>query len=182
MKAEINEKNRAAFLATYFGQNLIPSIDGEMKPVVSENITPNTYLRLRMPSHLSVAEGCEIEKILGHGMEKGVVVKLLRFDGEVQNKFVEAVDMLRSFGIAIPWRGLSIQDLIDAKWIVLEKSPEEKAKAASYNVFGLQNSNSEPQLSYLWDTHIKNRSQSSDAPGQSPRAESRGENQNSSKS
>lgn len=140
MKAEINNENKAKFFAMYWGQIVF------VNPILSEKPVPNIwvfdglntedfdgeYLELKPLSAITDEDAEEI------GFEFNVPSKdvelKFHFDNydthwEAKHKgmlkegnlLLEDTDYLRSRGYALPWMGLSVEELIEAGWIKLKE-------------------------------------------------------------
>lgn len=153
MKTENNLQNKAAFFAQYLGQkvhwrpeyvNEVAVLDSIRLDVKYHYIGEEYCLLLSDLSNVCEADMTKAANVIGFksdehfikhfGYDQKTHVKnyLLRIvttgsTGYAKaNKYLELIDYLRSRSYAIPWRDLSIQDLIEYGWIKI-KDHENKA-------------------------------------------------------
>jgi len=129
MKAEINQENKAKFFAQYYGQNIQRAGDDpayfETKP---EYTAEDWYLELKSLSAITDEDAIEMGVINNwrRGVDFSIDVANYRnmakfFDkGELGMNY-ETVDYLRSKGYALPFMGLSVEEMVQAGWIKLVK-------------------------------------------------------------
>lgn len=113
MKAEINNENKARFFALYWGQNVIRGNCGqELHVCPSVNLShKGWWLELKPLFQISDEEIFDIT---------GIYNRTMFFNQCLFMGAVEA-DILRSRGYAIPWMGLSVDELFKAGWIKLRE-------------------------------------------------------------
>lgn len=125
MKAEINNENKEKFFAQYWGQNLLSSdMHGDGGTVYSLTMKTDSLngksLKLKSITEISEEEGLEIVKsgLTIEFFEKGWRTKdtLIFFDYKIH-----MVDYLRAIGYAMPWMGLSVDEMVEAGWIKLQE-------------------------------------------------------------
>lgn len=136
MKAEINNENKARFFALYWGQNLL--MDEELSQVEVCNQIDFEWeqwkLSLKPLSSISDEDAIEVAKIYGtfydtkedlEDVKDHVILALIEDDEEAYNMWDHVgfqvmsyvIDYLRSKGYALPWMGLSVEELVEAGWI-----------------------------------------------------------------
>lgn len=126
MKTEINNSNKAKFFAQYWGQQCLFSIlAGGVVKVESyflhkENLQDGDYLQLK--PLLSITEEDVIQvaylnwpSMSGKPVDTNFVKSLL--DAFVHNSKI--YQYLQSKGYALPWMGLSVDEMVQAEWIKL---------------------------------------------------------------
>jgi hypothetical protein len=115
MKAEINNENKAKFFALYWGQE-IQSHRKELFHVTGILIS-QSWLTLKPLSSISDEDAEFIDLQSEDYNEDGW------FDGEGIFYYWASfdVDYLRSKGYALPWMGLSVEEMVQADWIKLTK-------------------------------------------------------------
>lgn len=143
MKTETNLENKAIFFALHWMQSIIQDVENSGKiqiyPVHPsnmyrfeesilllksvENISDEDVIELfqiKRP-HWSCVAGDEELRSWGHSEQYISYIKIMAGKGlielYIENAFV--VDFLRSKGYAVPWLGLSVQEMVDAGWIKL---------------------------------------------------------------
>ena len=122
MKAEINNENKAKFLDLYVGQesdNSSPTyskISRSLNDMVSLGIG-DYAVKLKPLSSISDEDAEFIDLQSEDYNEDGW------FDGEGIFYYWASfdVDYLRSKGYALPWMGLSVEEMVQADWIKLTK-------------------------------------------------------------
>ena len=135
MKAEINNENKAKFFAMYWGQRVF------VNPILSEKPVANTwvfddmntedlndeYLELKPLSAITEEDAIQVSKIWGSKVGskiigRSIVSRLTGNHHQIEMEFrcvIPVVDFLRSKGYALPWMGLSVEELIEAGWVKL---------------------------------------------------------------
>lgn len=117
MKPEINNENKAKFFALYWGQKVVKDKSSQLL-YVSSNINlehESWFLTLKPLSSINDEDA----EIIDLGSED--YDELGWFDKEGMFyywSFID-VDYLRSKGYALPWMGLSVEEMIQAGWIRL---------------------------------------------------------------
>jgi hypothetical protein len=122
MKAEINNENKAKFFALYYGQEIIMKRvwDSPMdfKYLFQDDLEYNvasTYLKLKPLSQITDEDAIEVE-CYGAGVDEyGYSFSRV---GHTSWKGHEQ-DYLRSKGYALPWMGLTVDELVKAGWVTL---------------------------------------------------------------
>ena len=119
MKAEINKENKARFFALYWAQQVIEveTYKNLKSPYVSFLVTDeydlNAVIQLKSLSEISDEDSqivCKIEKILSTDFKWVVNTRILS---------AYSTDYLRSRGYALPWMGLSVDEMVESGWIKL---------------------------------------------------------------
>jgi hypothetical protein len=109
MKAEINNENKARFFGLYFGQKIFASrlnnapLWGEVIDCVFEG-------EYDCPIELKPLSSISDEDL------KRMKLIMLPVNQPIKNI---QVDYLRSKGYALPWMGLSVDEMVEAGWIKL---------------------------------------------------------------
>lgn len=121
MKVEINNENKAKFFALYWGQTIVSHDeypDKSTNIIEESNIkkySEDTYfLYLKTLSQISDEDAklvCKHHRVISSD-EKWSVNSVIKLDGY-------STDYLRSKGYAIPWMGLSVEEMVEAGWIKL---------------------------------------------------------------
>ncbi len=138
MKAELNKKNKAKFFALYWGQDVLSEwgerlivVDGKMDRVydISE-----MFLQLKPLSAISDEDFITLCEILDPNKEtyqnqKDVLeyksqIELILSETNIGDPFpivraFKLIDYLRSKGYALPWMGLSVEQMVESGWIKL---------------------------------------------------------------
>lgn len=133
-------ENKAKFFALYWGQNCAwmkrPHEIEYLEKVSDYSITWISYLELKPISSISDEDAIEVYNImipLGKSAEKERIFYGRSFikDYDTTNETLEfaqsyldiqrAIDFLRSRGYALPWIGLSVEQLIEYGWIKLKE-------------------------------------------------------------
>ena len=135
MKAEINNENKAKFLGVYtpYGQIWKTNNEGHQLKVSIGDIC----LNLKPLSQISDDDAIEVSRILfGEESQLDTIHKywVERIKLNLRNQFGsnifpimqpyfsiswEICDYLRSKGYALPWLGLSVEEMCEAGWIRL---------------------------------------------------------------
>lgn len=138
MKAEINSQNKAKFFAQYWGQKIVKDKASQIL-FISPNINmehDSWFLELKPLSSISDEDAEEIGKLYGgfyqtsedlQDYKDHVYLALIEDDEEAYNMWdhigfqdmSHVTDYLRSRGYALPWMGLSVEEMVDAGWIKL---------------------------------------------------------------
>jgi hypothetical protein len=115
MKAEINNENKAKFFALYWGQEILN--DGIETGGNVGDCEEEMFLLLKPLSSISDEDAEFIDLQSEDYNEDGW------FDGEGIFYYWASVDVdyLRSKGYALPWMGLSVEEMVQADWIKLTK-------------------------------------------------------------
>lgn len=134
MKAELTQENRLRFESLYVGQDVFRS---SKEPDESGILTPRLlarpnskydWLSLKTLSQISDEDAIEVGNILSLSYDDKVISIEVRdwisdqFGiGKINHKWdcMRVQDFLRSRGYALPWMGLSIDELVAAGWIRL---------------------------------------------------------------
>lgn len=134
MKTEINLENKAKFFAQYWGQPVCTDPEMEQIPVngkiLIHDLLMDAYLGLKPIS--SIADKDLIDCYHMHSALIGydytmdfldtltIAKKWMRHEKyETVIKYRELADFLRSRGYALPWMGLSVEEMIEVGWIKL---------------------------------------------------------------
>lgn len=130
IKPEINEINRRKFEAIYFVQRVfrssrIPKVD---QLVSGRNLErPNSkydWLELKSIELFSDEDALELSNFLEiDNPEEGWrenLDELIEYTSNIESPAV-LIDWLRNKGYAVPWMGLSVEEMVQAGWIKLLK-------------------------------------------------------------
>lgn len=127
MKAEINNENKAKFFALYWGQEVVKNKSGQIFTVSPGlNLSHDSwFLTLKPLSSISDEEISYVKSITRYKGDVDVysmVVSLLGIPlprkRNIEHWRVALIlDYLRSKGYALPYLGLSVEDLTKAGWI-----------------------------------------------------------------
>lgn len=143
MKTELTLENKAKFFAQYWGQLVIEDVNGKgetfLYPVVYSNMHrfEESTVVLKPLSSISDEDLEYIRTIVGYiNTESGLgLVKrwltVLWMNYDDVNYFaaidfkptlsvIKITDYLRSKGYALPWIGISVEEMVDAGWIKLQ--------------------------------------------------------------
>lgn len=115
-------ENKARFFAQYFGQKVLKIIDNETPFLVSGDGSRKrlllAYLELTPLSQISDEDRHEVSGDLAMSInEYGCEYS---FEGLVEWGIYDA-DYLRSKGYALPYMGLSVEDLVNRGWVKLKE-------------------------------------------------------------
>lgn len=122
MKAEINNENKAKFFALYWGQEVL-SDGGHLGGCVGD-CEEDMFLLLKHLSSISDEDAIE----LGYSTcddplnpNYGMSASGCFLDDWTQREemLMSDSDYLRSKGYALPWMGLSVEEMVEAGWIKL---------------------------------------------------------------
>lgn len=124
MKTKNTLENKAAFFAQYWGQDICNDIGCALSNETFEEVNASTsieyaFLKLIPLSQISDEDAINIVDS-GHAiefLENGWRVKNTKF---VFDYKINTVDLLRSKGYAVPWRDLSVDDLVAYEWVKLK--------------------------------------------------------------
>jgi len=147
MKTKINNENKARFFAGYLGQKVLAtslkgtSLDGKWIDLVQSNKC-DAEIRLKPISSITEQYAIEVLNILmgtegnmyqnWHDDLKSNWLRIIKADlldqfGSRQLALApyfartwECGDYLKSKGYALPWMGLSVDEMVDAGWIKLK--------------------------------------------------------------
>lgn len=133
MKAEINIENKARFFALYWGQNVIKDVNNSSElctyPVHPSNMYrfEESHLELTPLSDITDDDAIEVTAMIFYTIGKTQLI--LSKDGIINmfdsgwnvsaTKMIRIFDYLRSKGYALPFMGLSVEDMVQAGWIKL---------------------------------------------------------------
>jgi hypothetical protein len=127
MKAEINNQSKVKLFALYWGQKIIrDNTTDKFFPVDGANISfelEDAWLQLKPLSAISDEDAIKVGR-LNPVMDNDLLVgksicHWLDKRGTNRDITFEAVDYLRSKGYALPWMGLSVEEMVEAGWIKL---------------------------------------------------------------
>lgn len=144
MKLENTVENKAKFFAQYWGQNVrnekLLKVNGFCKVLLSKE-----FLILRPISKISDEDAIELMRIKIDSKGGGDEIKSIEIESKTSDGFTFIVkyrnwgddrqgfvfnghtnplsfyDYLRSKSYALPWMGLSVEDLIGYRWIKIEE-------------------------------------------------------------
>lgn len=132
MKAEINNETKAKFFAQYWAQEIQRHQSSHLTFEINKNFLlgfPDAYIELNPLSSISDEDAIEVAKILGFPEKyqlkngKAFISELLKGDGMLFNyhpfNTLLSFDFLRSCGYALPFMGLSVDEMVEAGWIKL---------------------------------------------------------------
>lgn len=121
MKAEINEQNRRKFEALYINQDVLrtcsePNYSGKLVyHKLGRPFSKYNWLELKPLSSISDEDA----EIIDLGSEDYNEAGWCDKYGDFYWWTYADVDYLRSKGYALPWMGVSIEEMIEAGWIKL---------------------------------------------------------------
>lgn len=136
MKPENTIENKAAFFALYWGQKVLKGVGyPDHKPydlTHYEMESPsNHYLYLIHPQYITDEDAMEIINMMDVNPSKNHFwIQMIRTSGiiytlDLRNTDSEvcfiSLDFLRSRGYALPWKGLSVDDLVEYGWVKLQE-------------------------------------------------------------
>lgn len=116
MKAEITLKNKAKFFALYWGQKILK--DGVVKYYYTVSGGPLSLLKSSYQLHLKPLSSITEEDAIAAGISKAKLSRYKMFP-YLLSPFM--IDYLRSKGYALPYLGLSVEEMIEAGWIKLQE-------------------------------------------------------------
>lgn len=132
MKAEINSENKKKFFALYAGQRVLAdNLRSNERLDQSWNWShPDFWLNLKPLSQISDEDAIEVAKMLDwfaldfeenhlDQFKKHFLNQALEWDHYGIYTSLIVIDFLRSRGYALPWMGLSVEELIAAGWVKL---------------------------------------------------------------
>ena len=116
MKADLNNESRRKFEALYFGQNVFWTC---RVPMEKENILDGRKLARPFSKYdkIELKPLCQIsdEDLITLNLKAGNYTEY----AEKGCFILDESDYLRSKGYALPWMGLSVEEMVDAGWIKL---------------------------------------------------------------
>jgi hypothetical protein len=130
MKAEINNENKAKFFALYWGQRIMSyrylkeyQLSSPLS-VWTENVV---YLELKSLSQISDEDArviAEQNRFNGNydvfpKVGRDILRRVFELEDSQMCLPTESADYLRSKGYALPWMGLSVDEMVDGGWIKL---------------------------------------------------------------
>ena len=141
MKTQNILENKARFFAQYWCQKII-CFPHNKNPIRYDN--PNkllagtferkAYLQLKPLSQISDEDAIDVSKIFGLGHLSGAIKELILsiFRTSINDSgttsstngiknWMQVFDYLRSKGYALPYMGLSVEDLVEYGWIKLKE-------------------------------------------------------------
>lgn len=128
MKTEITLENKEKFFTQYWGQKVITN-DNLSSIGVATYVNGTSiileYLLLKPLSSITDEDAIEVARIAGYTnvvydmRKKKSLIRMVK--DAISNHILtyKIVDYLRSKGYALPWMGLSVEEMIDAGWIKL---------------------------------------------------------------
>ena len=138
MKAEINNENKAKFFALYLNQKVLcDNLRSNERLDKSWNWSHKDFwIQLKPLSSISDEDATWIAKVYGgfydtkedlKDYKDHINLALIEDDEEAHNwwdhigfqTMIQVNDYLRSKGYALPWMGLSVEDIVEAGWIKL---------------------------------------------------------------
>lgn len=132
---ENTKENKEKFFTQYWGQELAFISDEEFivdhNFIYRQQFTPDiSYLQLTPLSKITDKDAIKVARIIGFGGESDHAINCGKhvckhlFDFESNQIFVKKglrlFDYLRSKGYALPYNGLSVEELINRGWIKLK--------------------------------------------------------------
>lgn len=122
-------ENKVKFFALYWGQNILISkvSDGSVRSKVLgryfEGELREAFLELKPLSSISDEDAIEVSKLCVNGNNKRIDdIKVYARIYASQSSLIN--DFLRSRGYALPWMGLSVEELVQRGWIKLKEGIE----------------------------------------------------------
>ena len=132
MKAELNNENKAKFFALYWGQDwLTCPVLGDRGHIYSNTMKDDQikdrWLTLKPLSSISDEDAIEVAKmVFGDRFSSHLIIGQSYAHWLNKNPLYaldwKVVDYFRSKGYALPWLGLSVEEMVDAGWIKLIES------------------------------------------------------------
>lgn len=135
MKIENTLKNKQKFIAHYLEQRVLVftnSVSGVID--VIDHITledvDNCYLQLTPLSQITDEDAVEVSEIAGLNPHKNTIEILIKYGIEFSNDDRIYADIfvyqyLQSKGYALPWMGLSVEELISYGWVKLKQNEND---------------------------------------------------------
>ena len=133
MKAKLNNENKARFFDLYSGQKIIECknfrhLVTPMEAIYYDEHSNGAFANVKPLSAISDEDAmeigfqvCEDKDDACYGMSpSGVFLDMVSFSGE-DLLLISYGDFLRSRGYALPWMGLSVDELCQAGWIKLQE-------------------------------------------------------------
>lgn len=125
-------ENKAKFFSQYWGQLILMQKDGlGVKKCIQaywEKTLFSRYIELTPLSQITDEDAIEVAKIEGYYIDpiargKSLINYLYLSNGSVSScsMVIEINDYLRSKRYALPWMGLSVDDLISYGWVKLKE-------------------------------------------------------------
>lgn len=119
MKTENTLENKSKFFAQYFGQKVLlhESDMDDIQLFLNNEMggdIKNWLLYLKPISQITDEDAV----VLGYTDSKSAITKHLKMIG----KETSDADYLRSKGYALPWMGLSVEDLVEYGWVKLKEN------------------------------------------------------------
>lgn len=142
MKAEINNENKVKFFMLYYGQRVLKfSQNAPATQVVERGMIDHAIrfnfeekcLSLNPLSSITDEDAIEVAKICRKAnmddqtkevcIDEGrkVAMNFTLFNLLLTNTTLLLIDFLRSRSYALPWMGLSVDELIEAGWVKLDE-------------------------------------------------------------
>lgn len=135
MKAKINNESKAKFFALYWGQLIGLGLNGQLDINKSKFKAQSAFtecIELKPLSSISDEDAIEYFDILWYENHKSKS-KEFKIDlgkdwansilsqrmGLISSNLIYGYDYLRSKGYALPWMGLSVEEMVEAGWIKL---------------------------------------------------------------
>ena len=136
MKNEINNTNKARFFALYWGQEIakypeaLSYLRWNIKDALNDGVE-NRHILLNPLSLIADKHLLNCYHLHSAFTSYDYTIGFTPFDVMINNwmdhggyrdieRCPDTVDYLRSKGYALPWMGLSVQEMIDAGWIKLK--------------------------------------------------------------
>lgn len=135
MKLENTLENKAKFFAQYYGCKVYmnsPNCRIPSKVFMGKSIEPKDFLELTPLSQISDEDAIEVAKIEDSAYTESNLVRgkviaenFINYS-DCNNSFrcslkmIKFMDYLRSKGYALPWMGLSVEELIEYGWVKLK--------------------------------------------------------------
>lgn len=134
MKAEINNLNKVKFFAQYWGQKVFVNPILSIEPVINYYLFDHDYpedidqeyLLLKPLSQINdedmkgVANLVGLDDELDSDWNENIQELIDHIQGD--DAFLMLGDFFRSKGYALPWLGLSVEEMVEAGWIKLSES------------------------------------------------------------
>jgi len=129
-------ENKAKFFAQYFEQKVLANTQGTHHPIIELTKSWNWkhsdfYLELKPLSQINDEDAIEVAKIFQwnhlhdtskiHSVKEVLTtVAFYRQTNINGSNWLEVFDYLRSKGYALSWNGITVEEMIEWKWIQLK--------------------------------------------------------------
>lgn len=110
MKAEINNENKEKFFALYWGQLIGLGLNDQLD-----------MNRSKFKAQSAFTERIELKSVINmpDEEEEFIIESMKNFQRNADFEIALGIDYLRSKGYALPWMGLTVEEIAHAGWIKL---------------------------------------------------------------